>query len=411
MNKSGSKSSVGKNSALRFRARIKVAGDTAALRIPARVVDALDAGREPTVKATINGYTWSSSIEALNGIYMLEVGSEVCAGAGVSVGETVDVELILDAGPRELNLPPDFTAVLKKDPNAMMFFGSLSDSDKRRIVEPIHAAEAAETRQQRIEKALHDLHDKVWGEWFSTNAFSVDKRQRRFFRLLPHDPRCKFCNAPFEGLGGALVRMAYGKRRSRFNPRFCNLCEEAAQKYSGGTEVEMSMLFADIRGSTPLSSSMSPTDFSRLINRFYRGATRLISDADGLVEKLAGDSVAAFWGAGFAGPDYVRRTVTVAQEMAHWMRRQSIPVGIAVHAAVAFFGAMGGGEGPMDITAVGDEVNLCARVCSQAAAGEVFLTASALERSGLAFSNLGTRTLTLKGIPDPITVRVLPSEV
>jgi adenylate cyclase len=99
------------------------------------------------------------------------------------------------------------------------------------------------------------------------------------------------------------------------NPRFCNLCEQASREFPGGAEVEMSMLFADIRGSTALSEKMSPTEFSQLINRFYTESTKSIADEDGLVEKLAGDSVAAFWGAGFAGPNYVGRTVKVAQNL------------------------------------------------------------------------------------------------
>jgi hypothetical protein len=111
--------------------------------------------------------------------------------------------------------------------------------------------------------------DRVWHEWFSTSAFGVDKDLRRVFRILPHDPRCKFCNAPFEGLGGSLVRVLFGKQRSALNPRFCNMCDEASRMFPGGNEVEMSMLFADVRGSTALSEKMSPTEFSKLINRFY----------------------------------------------------------------------------------------------------------------------------------------------
>jgi len=84
---------------------------------------------------------------------------------------------------------------------------------------------------------------------------------------------------------------------------------------------------------------MSPTEFSQLINRFYAGSTKIIIKEDGLVGKLAGDSVAAFWGAGFAGPDYVRRTVKVAQELNRQMERHQIPVGIGVHSGVAYFGA------------------------------------------------------------------------
>ena len=196
-----------------------------------------------------------------------------------------------------------------------------------------------------------------WGLWFSSSAFAVDKRLRRIFRSLPHDPRCKFCNAPFQGAGGVIVRSLYGKQRSGLNPNYCNICENTAREHPGGAEVEMSMLFADVRGSTALSEQMSPTDFSKLINRFYIGTTKIIVDEDGLVEKLAGDAVAAFWGAGFAGPDYVRRTLKVAQEISRAMQRHAIPVGIGVHSGLAYFGAMGSAEGLTEISAIGDEVN------------------------------------------------------
>ena len=163
---------------------------------------------------------------------------------------------------------------------------------------------------------------KVWWFWFTTSAFDVDKRLRRIFRMLPHDPRCRFCNAPFRGVGGSIVRAVFGKQQSVLNPRFCNMCDEAMRQFPGGAEVQMSMLFADIRGSTALSEKMSPTEFSQLINRFYTASTKLIIEEDGLVEKLAGDSVAAFWGAGFAGPHYVRRTIKVAQNLLRIMERQ-----------------------------------------------------------------------------------------
>ncbi len=52
----------------------------------------------------------------------------------------------------------------------------------------------------------------VWWFWFTTSAFNVDKRLRRIFRVLPRDPRCKFCNAPFQGIGGIIVRALFGKQ-------------------------------------------------------------------------------------------------------------------------------------------------------------------------------------------------------
>jgi adenylate cyclase len=252
--------------------------------------------------------------------------------------------------------------------------------------------------------------DQVWWEWFSTSAFGVDKRLRQVFRMLPRDPRCKFCNAPFEGPGSTMVRMLFGKQRSTMNPRFCNMCEEASRAFPGGNEVEMSMLFADIRGSTSLSEQMSPTEFSQLINRFYTGSTKMITDEDGLVEKLAGDAVAAFWGAGFAGPDYIGRTLRVAQNLAGLMARERIPVGIGVHSGVAYFGAMGAADGLTDITALGEEVNTAARIASKAAAGEILASERALEAAGIDFSGMESRSLELKGIHEPVAVRVVNLE-
>ncbi len=247
----------------------------------------------------------------------------------------------------------------------------------------------------------------IWYFWFATDAFFVDKRLRRFNRLLPSDPRCKFCNAPFRGVGGALGRLVFGKRQSDLNPRYCNMCDDASRRFPGGAEVEMSMLFADVRGSTALSQTMTPLAFSRLINRFYTRATRLITDEDGLLEKLAGDSVAAFWGAGFAGPNYVARTVDVARHMARTMANEGIPVGIGVHAGVAYFGTVGTEDGLTDFAALGDEVNLAARIASQAAAGEVLVSRPALEAADIDSHDLEWRELTLKGIEQPVAAAVL----
>lgn len=248
---------------------------------------------------------------------------------------------------------------------------------------------------------------QVWWFWFTTNAFFVDKRLRRFFRLLPRDPRCKFCNAPFRGVGGVLMRAVFGKHQSDLNPRFCNLCDQASRQFPGGAEVEMSMLFADIRGSTVLSEQMSPTEFSRIINRFYTRSTNLIISEDGLVEKLAGDAIAAFWGAGFAGPQYVRRTVDVARTLAKVMEEEKIPVGIGVHTGLAFFGAVGMPNGLIDMTAVGDEVNTAARLASQASAGEIIVSERAIQAAGMDGNIFEPRNLELKGISTPVPVRVI----
>lgn len=255
----------------------------------------------------------------------------------------------------------------------------------------------------------HDKFDvnQMWHDWFSEDAFRVEKMFYHAFRILPHDPRCKLCNSPFQGVGGVIVGALFGRRRSNLNPHFCNMCEDYAKKHPGGSEVEMSMLFVDVRGSTALSEGMSPTEFKQLINRFYVGVTQVIAEEHGLVEKLAGDSVAAFWGAGFAGKNYAARTVRTAQKIIETMNQQKIPVGIGVHAGVAYFGAMGSADGIVDISAIGDEVNLAARLASKAAAGEIIISEAALSQAEVEPDKLESRKLELKGISEPVAVRVM----
>ena len=203
------------------------------------------------------------------------------------------------------------------------------------------------------------------------------------------------------------VGALYGRRQSNLNPHFCNVCEDFAKKFPGGAEVEMSMLFADVRGSTSLSEQLTPIEFQKLINRFFIGSTKIIGEEFGLVEKLAGDAVAAFWGAGFAGKDYVARTIHAAQKIQKSMEHQKIPVGVGVHAGVAYFGAMGSAEGVVNISAIGDEVNAAARIASKAASGEILVSEQALKAAGIEGGQLESRSLALKGLSQPIVVRVM----
>jgi adenylate cyclase len=252
-----------------------------------------------------------------------------------------------------------------------------------------------------------DNVSQMWHDWFMTDAFAVEKRLQGFFRVLPHDPRCKLCHAPFQGIGGMAVGALYGRKQSNLNPNFCNVCEDFAKRFPGGAEVEMSMLFADVRGSTALSEQMTVTEFRKLINQFFVECTKAIAKEDGLVEKLAGDAVAAFWGAGFAGADYPARTVRAAQKIQKVMHQQQIPVGIGVHAGIAYFGSMGSAGGVVNISAIGDEVNMAARLASKAAAGEIIVSEKALAQAGIAGEGLEARRLELKGISEPVTVRVM----
>src|SRR5256714_15084390 len=85
-------------------------------------------------------------------------------------------------------------------------------------------------------------------------------------RRLPSEPRCRLCRAPYGGIGGRMMRrLGYGP--SRKNPSLCATCFEKAPL--GGVEMEIGVLFADVRGFTSLSEGMDPKGVAELLNRFY----------------------------------------------------------------------------------------------------------------------------------------------
>jgi hypothetical protein len=144
---------------MRFRTKILPAGKTAAgIEVPAKVVAALGSSKRPPVRATINGFTYRSTIAVMGGKFMLGVSNEVRQSAGVAAGDTVDIDLELDTETREVPVPPDFAAALARDAKAKRFFDSLSYSKKLRLVIPIDIKNV-ETRKERIAKTVAELRE------------------------------------------------------------------------------------------------------------------------------------------------------------------------------------------------------------------------------------------------------------
>src|ERR687886_2707212 len=117
------------------------------------------------------------------------------------------------------------------------------------------------------------------GDADDVDFFKVMERHmpRNFIRLmrrLPSEPRCRLCKAPFGGAGGRIMRrVGYGP--SRKNPSLCNTCFEKAPL--GGVEMEIGVLFADVRGFTSLAEDMEPDAVASMLNRFYAAATKVLN--------------------------------------------------------------------------------------------------------------------------------------
>ena len=240
------------------------------------------------------------------------------------------------------------------------------------------------------------------------------------FRLVPSSPRCRFCKAPFKAPGGAVFRRL-GFTPWPKQPKICNRCfqgltilaracpQPAEGEQFAGAEIEISMLFADVRGSSKIARTMSPIEFTRLMQRFYRTASDVLIAHDAIIEKFIGDEVVGLFVPMLTGPDHAARALETASALLEATGHGSpdgpwVPIGAAVHTGRAFVGIVSSSEQTVDFTALGDPMNLAAHLASQAATGEVLVTDATATGAGLATDGLERRELSLKGHPAQASV-------
>lgn len=233
----------------------------------------------------------------------------------------------------------------------------------------------------------------------------VPNVMRRFFRMVPSNPRCKACYSPYGGVGGRVFKV-FGFGPSRKNPTICGFCVE--QLPPGGMVVDVAILFADVRDSTALGEHLNPATFAATMNRFYNVATNVLIGQGALIDKLIGDEVMALFIPGVAGKDYKRKALEAAQELLAAVGNAAgkepwLPVGVAVHAGEAYVGNVG--SNVTDFTALGDTVNTAARLQSEAAAGQLVVSETLFEYAPLSAGE--PREVHLRGRETPILVRVL----
>jgi adenylate cyclase len=253
-------------------------------------------------------------------------------------------------------------------------------------------------------------NEEFWRDFLS-GGHSKEHAGRKFFKLIPHDPRCRLCAAPFEGFGAPLMRLM-GKRRSDQNPNWCATCFTFMEKHHGGAEIECTMLFADIRGSTGLAEGMPPAEFRALMDRFYDAAAAAVFDNDGVVDKFVGDELVAMFFPLLSGFDHARRGIEAAQALLEATGHDDpdgpwVPVGAGLHTGIAWVGAVGEGT-HTTLTALGDAVNTAARLAAAARTGEILVSADAAAAAELD-PELPRRQLELKGKQEVVEVVTLTS--
>ena len=231
---------------------------------------------------------------------------------------------------------------------------------------------------------------------------------RRRWRMIPSAPRCKMCHSPFGPPGGPVMRLI-GKGRWPGNPKYCGGCFKDLYRKRVGAEIDCTLLFADIRGSTPLAESLDPSAFRALVDRFYRAAVDILIEHEAVVDKFVGDEVIAIFITALAGDDHALAAVDSALELlratGHDTDAPWAPLGIGVSTGPAYVGVVGIPE-HLEFTALGDTVNVAARLASAVGAGEILLTDAAARAVG-GMNGLERRSLDLRGKSAVTDVHVL----
>jgi adenylate cyclase len=249
-------------------------------------------------------------------------------------------------------------------------------------------------------------------EWerFLSGTDPLLRLGRSVFRHLPSPPRCKLCLAPFAGIGRPLMALI-GKVPWERNPRVCRFCAAwLRRKGPGGAEVDATLVFADVRGSTALAERMSPADYAALIGRFFETATNAFVQEGAIIDQLVGDAAVGLFLPGYAGSAHARAAIDAASALlvaTGHDREPWLPIGVGVHCGLTFIGSVGAEDSFTDFTALGDPVNTAARLASAARAGEVLVSDAACRQAGLASRDFELRSLELKGKAEPVHAVVL----
>jgi adenylate cyclase len=173
----------------------------------------------------------------------------------------------------------------------------------------------------------------------------------------------------------------------RDNPLLCKACFGKLAEHAGGAEIEISVVFADVRGSTALAERFSASEYRALIQAYYRSAAMAVDENGGIVDKFLGDGVMALFIPVITGENHAARAIKAGRAILARVERDGLTqkgllVGAGVHTGQAFVGVVGGDE-KVDFTALGDTVNIAARLGSLAGPSELLISRIAWDQAGL----------------------------
>ncbi len=179
----------------------------------------------------------------------------------------------------------------------------------------------------------------------------------------------------------------------------------------GGTRVDITILFADIRGFTPYSEKQTPEQLVAVLNRYLAAAAEAVLHEEGTVDKFLGDAVMAWFNAPLPQPDHSLRAVRAALAIREAIavlhsqlpEREQLSFGVGIHYGEALLGWIGT-EKRLEYTAISDSVNTAKRIQENSARNQILISKEVYERVKQNVEAAPFAPLMVKGKAQPVDV-------
>jgi len=281
--------------------------------------------------------------------------------------------------------------------------------------------------------ALGKVYTQVFGDSLSSRVFALMLKGTRgdvrsIEATLPDGRRAKLraTAGPLKNTRGEIDGIVFVADEDTSSPKLEQLAEQqerykdALRRYLGDNVAEMvdarpsfvdvggqtqvvSVLHADVRGYTTMAEQLPPDKVVSLLLRYHGAAAKAIRGSGGTIDRFAGDAILALWNAPQQQSDHVRRALAGALAMRDAAQKTGTDLGygVGVHTGEAMVGNLGSDE-YQNFTAIGDTVNVAARLQGQAKAGEVICSAAVLAAAGDGVRVTPLGALELKGRRTPV---------
>jgi len=280
--------------------------------------------------------------------------------------------------------------------------------------------DAAERERTLLDMMARGLGYAEIAEALGTTQEAVDRQVTELFRRLAGDGGASGLVDEFKRLHAAVVEQASSRKTlASFVPQ--QLADRLAAQPDTPIEpqeVEVTVLFSDIRGFSTLAERLPARDVASIVGRHLSAMAEVVLEHGGTIDKFQGDAVMAVFGAPDPQPDHAERALRCALAMQSRQAELNAPgwgvdglpelaVGIGVNTGRVIAGTVGGG-GRLEYTVVGDAVNVASRLQSEAGGGEIVATASTVAAApGIPAEPIGRRHV--RGREEPVEVfRVMP---